>query len=381
MRYRLLGRSGLRVSELCLGAGTFGTNWGAIGSDENESRRIFDAFANCGGNFVDTSNRYQEGMSEELVGKFVSRDRDNFVVGSKFTLYDLPKDFNNPNGGGSHRKNLYRSVEGSLRRLKTDYIDLLYVHIWDGYTPIEEVVRSLDDMVRAGKVRYIGVSNWPSWAISKANTLAQFQGWTRIVANQIEYSLVERTPEREQLPVCEHEDIAVVAWSALAGGMTTGKYNRDKLDASQPHRIERALDPAKEHPWHNGAKRAQRIMQNVVKVADQIGRPTVQVSLNWLRQNSVPTIPVFSARTLQQAKEDLGCLDFRLSPEQIEDLNRATEEALVTPTAKWGYPNDFLEFGSPSIPDFPVKLMEYGNVGNQIDDHRAAQAAKTARAA
>src|ERR1044071_4132595 len=155
-------------------------------------------------------------MSEELVGKCVRADRDFFVIASKYTLYDLPKDFENPNGSGSHRKNLYRSVERSLKRLGTDFIDLLYVHIWDPLTPIDEVMRSLDDLIRAGHIRYIGVSNWPAWAISKANTIAEFRGWSRFVANEVEYSLLERTPEREQIPMCEHEDVAVVAWSALA---------------------------------------------------------------------------------------------------------------------------------------------------------------------
>jgi aryl-alcohol dehydrogenase-like predicted oxidoreductase len=371
MRYKLLGRTGVRVSELCLGAGTFGTNWGAIGSDKEESRRIFDAYVQAGGNFLDTSNRYQEGMSEELVGEFVKSERDYFVVASKYTLFDLYGKLDDPNGSGSHRKNLHRSIERSLKRLQTDYVDLLYVHIWDSYTPIDEVMRSLDDLVRAGKTRYIGVSNWPSWAISKGNTLAEFHGWTRFVANEIEYSLVERSAEREQIPMSYSEDMAVTAWSALSGGMVTGKYNRNALDASQTHRLQAGLDPKNKHVWNKGLTRNREIMANVVKIADRIGRPPVQVALNWLRQHKATTIPIFSARTLQQAKEDLACLDFTLEPQILDELDRATETALSIPIVKWGYPNDFLEYGSPAIPDFEVKKMEYGNLIGKVDDHRA----------
>ncbi|MFB3787642.1 MAG: aldo/keto reductase [bacterium] len=371
MRYKLLGKSGLRVSELCLGAGTFGTNWGPIGSDREESFRIFDAFAEAGGNFVDTSNRYQEGQSEELVGECIASDRDYFVVGSKFTLYDLYSNLDNPNGSGSHRKNLVRSVEGSLRRLKTDSIDLLYVHIWDPLTPAEEVMRALDDLARAGKVRYIGCSNWPAWAIARANTVAHFRGWTEFTANQIEYNLVERTAERDQIPMSLHLDIAVLCWSALSGGMATGKYSRGALDPGQPHRLQDILDPAKKHFFLAVEQRNRAIMEKVNRIADEIGRPTVQAALNWLRQKPGVTIPVFSARTLQQMREDLGCLEFTLTPEQVQRLDEASLPALASPIVQWGYPNDFLQYGSPAIPTFEVKKMEYGNAGQYIDDHRA----------
>lgn len=373
MRYKLLGKSGLRVSELCLGAGTFGTNWGPIGSDATETRRIFDAFVEAGGNFLDTSNRYQEGMSEKLVGELVTANRDRFVVASKYTLYDLYGALNDPNGSGSHRKNLVRSVEASLKRLNTDYIDLLYVHIWDTLTPIEEVMRGLDDLVRAGKILYIGCSNLPAWTISRANTIAEFRGWTSFVANQIEYNIVERTPEREQIPMCQALDIAVLCWSALSGGMATGKYSNGNLDPSQPHRLTEVINPQKQHYWLSVEQRNLKIMQQVQKVAAEIGCPTVQVSLNWLRQKPGTTIPVFSARTVEQVKEDLGCLDWQLTPEQIQKLDEISEPALISPIAKWGYPNDFLEYGSPAIPTFEVKKMEYGTVGQYIDNHRAVE--------
>lgn len=371
MRYKLLGKSGLRVSELCLGAGTFGTSWGPIGSNKQESQKIFDAFVNAGGNFIDTSNRYQEGMSEELVGDFTKSDRNHFVIGSKYTLYDLYMKLDDPNGSGSHRKNLIRSVEGSLKRLKTDYIDLLYVHIWDPLTPVEEMMRALDDLIRSGKILYIGCSNLPSWVISRANTIAEFRNQTPFVANQIEYNMVERTAESEQIPMCLELDIAVMCWSALSGGMTTGKYNKSKLDESQPHRLKDIVDPKAKHYFLKIEERNLAIMEKVNKIASEIGRPTVQVCLNWLKQKPGVTIPVFSARTLEQVKEDLGCLEFTLTPEQMNQLDEASEPALANPIVRWGYPNDFLQYGSPAIPTFEVKKMQYGVVGKQIDDHRA----------
>lgn len=371
MRYKLLGKSGLRVSELCLGAGTFGTNWGPIGSDQAESLKIFDAFAEAGGNFLDTSNRYQEGQSEQLVGEFVHSQRDHFVIGSKYTLYDLYTKLDDPNGSGSHRKNLRRSVEGSLKRLRTDYIDLLYVHIWDPLTPVEEIMRGLDDVIRAGKVLYIGCSNLPAWFIARGHTLAELRGWTQFVANEIEYNLVERTAEREQLPLCQALDIGVTCWSALSGGMLTGKYNRGKLDAKQPHRLKDILDPARKHYWLATGQRNLRIMGKVVEFADQLGRPPVQVALNWLRQKPGVCIPIFSARTFPQAREDIGCVEWQLSSDEMVKLDALTEEALASPIVKHGYPNDFLQFGSPAIATFEVKKMEYGAVGKNIDNHRS----------
>lgn len=373
MRYKLLGKSGLRVSELCLGAGTFGSNWGPIGSDPAESLKIFDAFAEAGGNFLDTSNRYQEGQSEQLVGEFIAGQRDHFVVGSKYTLYDLYTKLDDPNGSGSHRKNLRRSVENSLKRLKTDYIDLLYVHIWDPLTPTEEIMRGLDDVIRAGKVLYIGCSNLPSWVISRANTLAELKGWTSFVANEIEYNLVERTAEREQIPMSQALDVAVTCWSALSGGMVTGKYNRGKLDPAQPHRLKDILDPARKHYWLATEQRNLRIMGRVLEIADQIGRPAVQLALNWLRQKPGVCIPIFSARTLAQAKEDIACVEWQLSAEDMKRIDAATEEALATPIVKYGYPTDFLQYGSPAIATFEVKKMEYGTVGQRIDNHRSLE--------
>lgn len=371
MRYKLLGKSGLRVSELCLGAGTFGTNWGPLGSDKDESRRIFDAFVEAGGNFLDTSNRYQEGMSEELVGEFTQAERDKFVIGSKYSLFDTFAMMNDPNAAGNHRKNLVRSVEGSLKRLRTDYIDLLWIHIWDYTTPIEEVMRALDDMVRSGKVLHIGASNVPSWICSQANTIADFRGWNPLIALQVEYSMVERSAEREFLPMATALDLGVCAWSPLSGGMVTGKYNGGELAPDQPHRLKDPLDPASKHVWGDGLRRNRDIMARVVPVAQEIGKPTAQVSLNFLRQQNI--IPIFSARTLDQAKEDLACVDWSLTPEQMEGLREASDAALSTPIVKQGYPNDFLNWGSPAIPAFNVKQMTWGFVGKNIESNRPLQ--------
>src|SRR5215510_15064808 len=238
MKYKLLGRSGLRVSELGLGCATFGTNWGPIGSDKRESRRILDAFAEAGGNFIDTSNRYQEGQSETFLGEFLENDRDRFVVATKYSLGEGGTPGTDPNACGNHRKNMMRSVEGSLKRLKTDCIDLLWIHIWDLTTPIDEIMRGLDDLVRQGKVHYVGASNFPAWWLARANTMADFQGWSPLVATQVEYAITERSCEPEFLPFAHEMDVALACWSPLGGGVCSGKYNR----ASGREKLKRLVD-------------------------------------------------------------------------------------------------------------------------------------------
>ncbi|GAB4215844.1 MAG: aldo/keto reductase [Synechococcales cyanobacterium] len=371
MKYKLLGRSGLRVSELCLGCGTFGTNWGPIGSDPEESRKILDLFVEAGGNFIDTSNRYQESQSEQLLGDFIQADRDWYVVATKYSLFGGFNAGKDPNGCGNHRKNLVRSVEGSLKRLKTDYIDLLWIHIWDYTTPIDEILRALDDLVRQGKVLYVGASNFPAWWLARANTMADFQGWSPFVATQLEYSLTERSCEPEFLPMAAELDMALVAWSALGGGMVTGKYNRGSLDPSQPHRLVDHVDPSKNAFWHAMTKRNLAIMDDVVKIADAMGRPPVQLALRWLMQQPVPTIPVFSARTAAQMKEDLGCLEFTLSASEMAQIETATRPAIASVLPESGaYPYPMLEYGTPALPGFYSRALLFGNVEYQIENHR-----------
>lgn len=371
MKYKLLGRSGLRVSELCLGCATFGTNWGTIGSDKQESGRVFDAFVEAGGNFFDTSNRYQESQSEEFLGTFIQSDRDRYVVATKYSLFDGYADGRDPNACGNHRKNLFRSIEGSLKRLKTDYIDLLWIHIYDYTTPMEEILRALDDAVRQGKIHYVGASNFPAWWLARANTLADFHGWSPFIATQIEYSITERSCEPEFLPMAHEMDIALVAWSALAGGMATGKYNRGKLDTSIPQRLVDEIDAKKHHYWHEMTARNLRIMDRVLEIAEQICRPTAQVALRWLMQQKVVTIPIFSARTVAQAKEDLGCTDFELNGEQMQALCEASRPALASIMPEVGpYPYPMLEYGSPSLPEFYSRYLLFGNVEEKIVNHR-----------
>ena len=371
MKYKLLGRSGLRVSELCLGCATFGTNWGTIGSDKRESGQIFDTFIEAGGNFFDTSNRYQESQSEEFLGTFIRANRDRHVLATKYSLFDGFSDGNDPNACGNHRKNLIRSVEGSLKRLRTDYIDLLWIHIYDHTTPIEEILRGLDDLVRQGKINYVGASNFPAWWLSRANTMAEFQGWTRFIATQVEYSIVERSCEPEFLPLAHEMDIALVAWSALAGGMATGKYNRSGLDVTQPQRLVDEIPSERHHYWHAMTARNLAIMDNVIKIAEQTGRPTSQVSLRWLMQQPVVTIPIFSARTVDQCIEDLGACDFELTKEQMQALSAASAPAISSIMPSVGpYPYPMLEYGSPALPEFYSRGLLFGNVEDQIINHR-----------
>jgi len=341
MNYRLLGRSGLRVSEMALGTMTFGEEWG-WGASLAESRRMFDLYAAAGGNFIDTANRYTEGTSERYVGEFVKSDRDHFVVATKYTLYMRRDD---PNFSGNHRKNMRHAVEASLRRLATDHLDLLWVHAWDFLTPIEEVMRGLDDLVRAGKVLYVGVSDTPAWVVARANTIAELRGWTPFSALQIRYSLIDRTAEADLLPMARALDLAVTPWSVLGAGVLSGKYN-----AADPPAVGRAKE---------GAARSQRnleIAATVSRVADEIGCSPAQVAIRWARQQAGVVIPILGARNPEQLEDNLGALAVRLSAEQLDALDQATRIDL-------GFPHDFL--AQETIQD-----LIYGGTRAQILDER-----------
>ncbi len=370
MDYKLLGRSGLRVSELCLGCGTFGTNWGALGSDKAESQRIFDCFAEAGGNFLDTSNRYQESQSEEFVGDFIHGNRDYFVLGTKYSLFDGGANFLDPNASGNHRKNMMRSVEGSLKRLKTDYIDLLWVHIQDFTTPIDEILRGLDDLISQGKVLYVGASNFPAWWLARANTMADFKGWNPFIATQLEWSMVERSAEPEFLPMCAELDIGVVSWSALAGGLVSGKYNTRDRDPRELYRLAPHVD-SQDTFWSAVTRRNLAIMDAVIAISESIDRPPVQVALRWLMQQPVVNIPIFSARTLAQTQEDLGACDFELSLDTMQRLDQASLPALGSVMPEAGpYPYPMLEYGSPALPGFYSRALMWGGVEYKILNHR-----------
>ncbi len=341
MRYKLLGRCGLRVSELCLGTMTFGEDWG-WGSSKEESRAVFDAYAEAGGNFLDTANRYTEGTSEKYVGEFTAADRGHFVIATKYTLYNEKGD---PNACGNHRKNLVQSLDASLGRLNTDYVDLLWLHAWDYLTPVEEVMRALDDLVRAGKVLYVGISDTPAWVVSQANTLADLRGWTPFVALQIKYSLIERTPERELLPMARTFDLAVTPWASLGAGLLTGKFEGGKRPEGT--RLEKSP---------NITERNQNIADALVDIARGIGRSPAQVALNWVRSKPGVMIPIVGARASEQLKDNLGCLDFKLSEEQMKELDEISAFEL-------GFPHDFLQSEVP-------RDLVYGGTFEQIDDHR-----------
>ena len=346
MRYKLLGKSGLRVSELCLGTMTFGDVWRdwGLATSKEESRKIFDGFAAAGGNFIDTANKYNEGGSESLLGEFLESDRDHFVVATKYTLFTREGD---PNACGNHRKNMARSLEASLKRLKTDYLDLYWVHAWDFMTTVEEVMRGLDDMVRAGKVLYVGISDTPAWIVAQANTLAQFHGWSPFVGLQIEYSLAQRDPERDLLPMARALDLGVTAWGPLAGGILSGKYSKTR---SQP-------DAARYGGESNPPdERKLRVGETVTKLAEETGHPPSQVALNWLRQRQTPVIPIIGARRAAQVQDNLKCLDWQLTDEQLAKLDNATKIEV-------GFPHDFL------ANDF-VRQMVFGGTHAMIDSHR-----------
>lgn len=341
MRYKLLGRSGLRVAELALGGMTLGKDWG-WGADDSESRKIFDAYAEAGGNLLDTANGYTGGTSEKLIGQFVSSEREQFVLSTKYTLSSKGDD---PNASGNHRKNLVQSLEGSLRRLQTDYIDLYWVHIWDPFTPIEETMRALDDQVRLGKILYLGVSDMPAWLIARANTLAEERGWTHFSAMQAKYSLVERSVERELLPMSKNLELAFTAWGALGTGVLTGKYNRDP--SGDGGRIVSA-------GWGQVSERDLTIAREVESVAEEVGASCSQVALAWLQTRSATMIPIIGARTLAQMQDNLACTDVSLSQDQLDRLDKVSAIEL-------GFPHDFIRGG---------RVMFMGEVTHQIDDHR-----------
>jgi aryl-alcohol dehydrogenase-like predicted oxidoreductase len=330
----------LRVSELALGTMTFGETWG-WGASKEESRSIFDAFAEAGGNFVDTANNYTDGTSEEYVGDFVALDREHFVIATKYTLSTRRDD---PNAGGNHRKNMVQALEASLRRLRTDYVDLLWLHMWDGLTPVEEIMRAFDDLVRAGKVLYVGFSDTPAWVVSRAHAIASVRGWTPPVAVQLPLSLADRGAQRDLLPMARQLDLAVCAWGVLEGGTLTGKYFSED---GAPRRY--SGDPGETE---------QALAREVMAVAEEAGCTPAQVALNWVRQRPGLVIPIIGARTKEQARDNLGSLERELTPEQLDRLTQAAPISL-------GFPHSFL------ASDHVTQLI-FGDTRPLIDAHRAA---------
>ena len=320
MKYRLLGKSGLRVSEAALGTMTFGDEWG-WGSPKAEAQKVYETYREAGGNFIDTANFYTGGTSEKFVGEFIKGHRDSVVLATKYSNA-APGD--DPNAAGNHRKSMMQALEASLKRLQTDYIDLYWVHIWDAITPVEEVMRGLDDIVRQGKVLYIGISDAPAWWTAQANTLAELRGWTQFIGLQIEYSLMERTVERELIPVAKALNVGVLAWSPLARGVLTGKYAEGKAGGGRMTNEGMKEFLAEE-------QHAAPIISAVKSVSEQTGHSMAQVALAWLRHRPVPIIPILGARTVSQLQDNLGSLDLVLTAEQMKSLDGASRIELEFP--------------------------------------------------
>jgi aryl-alcohol dehydrogenase-like predicted oxidoreductase len=327
-RYFTLGRSGLRVSRLALGTMTFGTEWG-WGADEAAARSMFDAYLDAGGNFIDTADLYTNGTSEEWIGRFVAARgaRDRVVIATKFGFNAEP---GNPNGGGNGRKNILRAVEGSLRRLGTDYIDLYLLHAWDRVTPVEEVMRTFDDLVRGGKVRHVGFSDVPAWYAAKGATLAQLRGWDAPVALQLEYSLVERNIEREFVDLGAEAGIGLVAWSPLASGLLSGKYRPRKGGGAGEGRLE-TLKGSSNPGFAKFSERNFRIVAELEKIALEVNRSMAQVAINWVAHRPGVASVIVGATKPAQLADNLGALDFTLPAELAQRLDGASRPAAQFP--------------------------------------------------
>jgi aryl-alcohol dehydrogenase-like predicted oxidoreductase len=344
MRYKLLGRTGLRVSELCLGAMIFGDSRGGWGASRDEAARIVERFAEAGGNFIDTANSYAGGESERIVGELVAAERQRWVLSTKYTLSMRPDD---PNGGGAHRKSLVQSLEASLRRLGTDYLDVYWVHIWDVFTPVEEVTRALDDVVSAGKVLYVGISDTPAWIVAQAVTLADLRGWSRFAGLQVPYSLVERSVERELLPMAQALELTVTAWSPLGGGLLTGRYGSDR---------ERPDDTRVAALGQSSLTDRNLAIADVVNaVAAERGASSAQVAIAWVRAQQARSVivPVLGARRCDQLEDNLGALELELTAAELERLEEVSRIQL-------GFPHDF-----------GADRLAYGTTRPLIDSHRA----------
>jgi aryl-alcohol dehydrogenase-like predicted oxidoreductase len=345
MRYKLFGHTGLRVSELCLGTMTFGEDWG-WGAPKDECARILDAFGEAGGNFIDTANRYTEGTSERIVGELIASDRDHWVLATKYGL-NSGTDGSDPNVGGGHRKSIMRAIDESLERLRTDYLDVYWLHVWDAFTPVDEVVQTLDDLVRSGKVLYAGISDTPAWVVSQAVTLADLRGWTRFAGLQVPYSHLWRDVERDLLPMAHALDLAVTTWEPLGSGLLTGRYGTDR-EAPEGTRItttqyERLL-----------TDRNLAIADTVNEVAAERGASSAQVAIAWVRaqQQRTVIIPIVGARSRAHIEDSLGAVDVELSDEELERLDEVSR----------------IELGFPH--DFEGRAFAHGATFDLVDDHR-----------
>lgn len=314
----------------------FGTEAG-WGADKAASFNIMEAFANAGGNFLDTANIYKLGTSEKIIGEFIQpRDRDFFVIATKYSLKD---NTTNPNASGNNRKNMMRSVEQSLKRLQTDFIDVLYLHVWDNLTPIDEILRGLDDLIHQGKVNYAAISDTPAWIVSKGNTMAELMGWSQFIALQVEYSLLQRTPERELIPMAKHYDMTVTPWAPLAGGALTGKYLKGGQGRVKPESNRRD-------------ENSTRITREVMAIAEKLNVEPGHVALQWTRQQNFECIPIVGATKLEQLEENLNSINLILSDEDLKALDAASAIDL-------GFPGKFFR-------EEGVRQNNFGGFYNRI---------------
>jgi aryl-alcohol dehydrogenase-like predicted oxidoreductase len=328
--YLTIGHSGLRVSPFCLGAMTFGEDWG-WGSSVAESEAIISRFLERGGNFIDTANVYTKGHSEQIIGDCIGRDRlrrDRVVIATKFFGNLYPGD---PNGGGAGRKTIVASCEQSLRRLQTDYIDLYWMHCWDRHTPIEETMRAFDDLVTAGKVRYVGISDTPAWKVAQAQTIARFRGWAPVVALQIEYSLLERTVEGELIPMALELGLGVTPWSPLKSGVLSGKYTRANVATVKADRGERVTQ--------NLGEKVYAIIDELIAIGKELQASPASVALAWVQGRPGVASTIIGARRMDQLEQNLAALDLRLSADQIARLDKLSKPAL-------GFPMQFMNAAS-----------------------------------
>jgi aryl-alcohol dehydrogenase-like predicted oxidoreductase len=332
MRYTLLGKSGLRVSEVALGTMTFGTDWG-WGASETESRKQFELFADAGGTLIDTANKYTDGSAESILGDLLAADRDHFVIGTKYSLSVRDGDLN---AGGNHRKSLVTALEASLRRLRTGYVDILWLHAWDYLTPPEEIMRALDDQVRLGKVLYLGISDTPAWVVTQLQTLAAERGWTTFTGLQIEYSLVQREVERELVPMARGLGLGVLAWGPLGAGVLSGKYTSPGQGSGDRRLSD--VDPVR-----------LAIARETAAVAADLGLSPAVTALAWLRAQG-GVIPILGARTAQQLAANLAFLDAELPAGALARLNTVSH-------VPRGFPHDFL-----AAADYI-----YGGMSSQLD--------------
>lgn len=327
MRYTMFGGTGLRVSELFLGAMTFGEQ-GGVGAPIEECARILDAYADAGGNVIDTAINYRGGQSEEILGELLNGRRDRFVVSTKYTV---TRDRDDPNAAGNHRKNLRLSLETSLRRLRTEYIDIYWVHMWDARTPAEETLRALDDQVRAGKILYTGISDTPAWVVSRANALADWHGWTAFAGLQAPYNLLCRDIERDLLPMAEALGLTLAAWSPLADGILSGKFAGEGT-AGQPTRV----DPA------DLGVQQQRVAALVTEIAAELGASPAQVAIAWAEARSPIIRPIIGARRVSQVLDNIGAAALALPTELVARLDAETPIDL-------GFPATFIRDNSPWV--------------------------------